>query len=115
MKIGTQNKLAHYQCEYRELYEQTMMLQNQVAPLQAQISQLQQYCAVNNGDRRQMTELRKSIQRLNTLSNTIKRNQMRMVTLQRQITTESNRIMMQQQKAQMQLANGGCRGRRRYY
>lgn len=112
MKIGTQNRLAHYQCEYQELCEQTQMLQGQVAPLQMQINQLQQYCSMNNGDRAQMANLRQQMTRLNTLVNTIARNQRRLQTLERQIATENNKIIVQQQRAQMKMMMGG---RRRYY
>ena len=109
MRIGSQNKLAHYQCEYRELTEQTSMLQSQIAPLQAQISNMQQYCNVNNGDRQAMASLRQTISRLNSISSAIRRNTTRLATLERQIANEQQRIMCQQQKAQARLL-----GYRRY-
>ena len=92
MRLQTNNKLAHYQCEYQELCEQTAMLQNQVPALQAQIAQLQAYCNVNCGDRAAIGNLKKLLTRMRTLSNNIARNQQRLNTLARQIQNEQARI-----------------------
>ena len=95
MKIQTQNKLAHLQCEYQELCEQTQMLQAQIPTLQAQVQQLYYYLNCNNGDKRARSDYSKALQRLNSLNATIRRNQMRLVTLSRQISQESVRISNQ--------------------
>lgn len=112
MKIQTQNKLAHFQCEYNELCEQTQMLQAQIPALQAQVQQLYCYLNCNNGDKRARSDYSKALQRLNSLNNTIRRNQMRLVTLSRQIAQENARISNQLVRSQM-TANG-VRGRSYY-
>lgn len=99
MKIQTQNRLAHYQCEYNEIIEQTQMLQSQLPALQDQVVAMQQYLNINNGDRKARSDYSKLIQRYNSIMCTINRNQMRLQTLQRQIMCENQKIANQQQKA----------------
>ena len=98
MKIQTQNKLAHYQCEYNEVYEQTLMLQNQIVPLQQQIGNMQRYLQVNGGDRKAMQDYKRLTAQLNTLNSSIRRNQTRLNTLSRQIYAEQNRMTMRANK-----------------
>lgn len=112
MKIQSQNRLAHYQCEYNEVLEQTQMLQNQLPGLQDQLINMQQYLNCNNGDRKARTDYSKLLQRYNSISCTIRRNQMRLQTLQRQIMCENQKIINQQQRAMMTAS--GVRGRSYY-
>lgn len=109
MKIQSQNRLAHYQCEYNEIVEQTQMLQGQLVGIQSQLVSMQQYLNVNNGNRRARTDYSKLLQKYNQMCNTINRNQMRLQTLQRQIMQESQKIANQQQRAMMTASN--ARGR----
>lgn len=110
MRIQSQNRLAHYQCEYAEVSEQILMQQNQLPGLQNQIASLQQYLNCNNGDRKARSDYSKLVQRYNGICGNIKRNQMRLQTLFRQICAEKQKIEFQQQK-QMMSAN---RGNNRY-
>lgn len=93
MRIATNNRLAHYQVEYQELNEQTAMLRNQLPGLEAQIAQLGNYLSVNGGDRMARSEYAKLRQRYSSISSAIRRNIVRMQTLQRQIAGEANKAM----------------------
>lgn len=93
MKIATNNKLAHYQVEFQELQEQTAMLNGQLPALQSQIASMEQYLRVNGGDRKARGEYTRLRQRYNATCTSIRRNTVRMQTLQRQISGECNRAM----------------------
>ena len=101
MKLQTQNKLAHYQTEYQEVTEQSQMLQAQLPALQQQISSMEAYLRVNNGDRKARTDYSNLVRRYNSLNNTIKRNYMRLETLNRQIAIENQKIVNAQQRQMM--------------
>ena len=93
MKIATNNRLAHYQVEFQELQEQTAMLNAQLPGLQSQIASMEQYLRANGGDRKARAEYSKLRQRFNATSTSIRRNTVRMQTLQRQIAGECNKAM----------------------
>lgn len=99
MKIGTSNRLAHYQVEFREISEQTTLLQSQVAGLQSQIHSLQAYLSVNQGDRNARANLSKLVQSYNSMSSSINRNLVRLQTLTSKMQIENNKIAMSQQRA----------------
>jgi predicted nucleic acid-binding Zn-ribbon protein len=101
MSYQAQNKLMRYQSDYQAVYNQSMLLSQQIQPLQAQLSSLQQYLAQNPDDRNAKANYNKSLQRLNSLNNQIRRNDMRLSTLTRQITVEQQRINQRQAKAMM--------------
>lgn len=101
MKIQTQNKLAHYQAEYQEVTEQSQMLQAQLSSLQQQIASMEAYLRTNNGDRKARTDYSNLIKRYNSFVNTIKRNNMRLETLSRQIAIENQKIVNAQQRQMM--------------
>lgn len=109
MKIGTQNRLAHLQVEYQELNEQTMMLQNQVAPLNASIQQYQNYLSYNQGDRESLRKYRESLNRYNSLINQIRRNQNRLANLSMQITKEMQRVAVAEQRQMYSMQNKAMR------
>ena len=88
MKIATSNKLAHYQVEFQELQEQTAMLNAQLPGLMQQMRTMESYLSVNSGDRKARTEYTTLCKRYNSTCTTIRRNSMRLQTLQRQITAE---------------------------
>lgn len=104
MKIATTNRLAHYQVEFQELQEQTAMLNAQLPGLQSQIASMEQYLRMNGGDRKARSEYTKLRQRYNSTCASIRRNTVRMQTLQRQISGECNKAMY----------NRGTTRRRRY-
>ena len=109
MKIGTQNRLAHLQVEYQELNEQTMMLQNQVAPLNASIQQYQNYLSYNQGDRVSLKKYREALNRHNSLLNQIRRNQNRLANLSMQITREMQRVAVADQRQMCSMQNKAMR------
>lgn len=100
MKIQTQNKLAHLQCEYQSLSNQTMMLQNQLSTLS---SELQQYQGYTGSDRSIISRYKKLCTQHRVLRNQIQRNMVRLNKLQLSINTEIARL------------NGYTQPRRRYY
>lgn len=93
MKIATSNRLAHYQVELQELQEQTAMLNAQLPSLQAQMVTAQQYLRMNCGDRRARASYMEIQRRYNSTCTSIRRNTIRMQTLQRQIAGECNKAM----------------------
>lgn len=93
MKIGTQNRLAHYQVEFQELQEQTAMLNAQLPGLMSQLQSIEQYLRMNGGDRTARANYNGVRQRYNQTCTAIRRNTMRMQTLQRQIAGECNKAM----------------------
>lgn len=101
MKIATENKLAHLQCEYVEIQEKLRLLQSQMAPLQVQVNNLASYVQVNNGDRDAMKRYRKAVSDLNTLNTRYRRDYTRAQSLALRIQQESIRITNQQMKASM--------------
>lgn len=111
MRIGTSNKLAHYQCEYRELTEQTSLLQGQVAPLSASLAQLQSYLSVNGGDRNAVTQFKTTQRRLHSINSQINRNMIRLARLERQINEENMRLLSRINS----MPYYSPRPRRRYY
>ena len=115
MKIQTQNKLAHYQAEYQEVTEQTQMLRAQLPSLQQQILNMEAYLRVNNGDRKARTDYGNLVRRYNSLNNTIKRNCMRLETLNRQIAIENQKIINAQQRQMMIAYHRGSRNPNYYY
>lgn len=112
MQIGTNNRLAHMQCEYVELQERTKMLQNQLSPLAVQIQQMGTYIRTNQGDRNAAMQYRQLVKRYNTVNNTVKRNVIRLNKLQMNINREIAKQQMQMQRATYSQMN---RGRRRMY
>lgn len=115
MRIQSNNRLAHYQVEFQELQEQTAMLNAQLPGLQQQIASLEQYLSCNAGDRKARQNYSQVRQRYNSTCSSIRRNAMRMQTLQRQIAIEGNKIAMSQQRMAMSGGSRGGYGRRRYY
>ena len=115
MKIQTQNKLAHYQAEYQEVSEQSQMLQAQLPALQQQIASMETYLRVNNGDRKARTDYSNLVRRYNSLVNTIKRNNMRLETLNRQIAIENQKIVNAQQRQMMSAYRRSNRNPNYYY
>lgn len=118
MKIQSQNRLAHYQLEYQELMEQTNMLIAQLSTAQAEVANLFAYLQCNDGDRRARSDYSKAIQRVNHLQSSINHNNLRCVTLQRQIAIENNKIQVQSAKAMMSACRVPGRSayrRRNYY
>lgn len=109
MKMQAQYKLAQYQREYQTLYEQTQMLQAQVPALESQIQSFAQFANEDVSNRKARADYSKVVQRYNTLNTTIRRNMMRLQTLQRQIAIESQKVQNQAMKAQMKAC--GMRGR----
>lgn len=103
MRIQTSNKLAHLQAEYQELSEQTKALESQVSPLQCQVNQLYQYISVNSGDRKLLASYKDLNRKLQTLVNTIRRNNNRLASLQMRIVTECGRVQAQEQKMAMNM------------
>lgn len=112
MNIATQNRLAHLQVEYQEVTEQTQMLQAQLPALTSQLGTLEQYLSYNNGDRKARADYSKTLQRYNSICNTIRRNNLRIQALSRQIAIENQKIMNAQARALM-TANQ-VKGRSRY-
>lgn len=106
MKMQSQNKLIRYQCEYNEILEQIQMLQNQLPAIQSQLISLKSYLGSNEKDRRARTEYSKLMQRYNSIVSTVRRSQMRLQTLQRQIMNESQKLAVQGQRA-MNKSNKG--------
>ena len=102
MKIQTQNKLAHLQCEYNTLYAQPCMLQSQEKPLLEEIQSCQQFITYNQGDRSARARYKSLMQRHRTLVSQINRNATRLNKLQMSINQEVFRL------------NGGTIPRRRY-
>lgn len=98
MKLQAQNKLAHYQAEYQELSQQTQMLQGQLPAMEKQLQFMLAYLNENSGDRKVRADYSNLLRKYNALSNTIKRNCMRLNTLSRQIATENQKIMAAQQR-----------------
>ena len=103
MKIQTSNKLAHLQCEYNELMEQTQILSNQIQPMQAQLNQLSQYLSVNVGDRLTLSKYKETQRRYNSLVNQVKRNNQRLNNLSMRIKQEYSRLQLQGQKSAMSM------------
>jgi predicted nuclease with TOPRIM domain len=112
MKVQTQNRLAHYQCELTEVMEQTQMLNSQLPAMRQQLSQYEAYLRVNAGDRKARADYSKLMQRFKSMCSQINRNQMRIQTLNRQIAMENNKICYQQQRTMMSAQK--VRGRSRY-
>lgn len=100
MKIATHNRLAHYQVEFQELQEQTAMLNTQLPGLLSQIQQMQAYLTANGGDRRARHQFAELNRRYNSVCSSIRRNTVRMQTLQRQIQAECARAMYPRGSAQ---------------
>jgi chaperonin cofactor prefoldin len=100
MRIQTQNKLAHLQCEYQSLSNQTAILQGQLSALNAE---LVQYNGYNGGDRTIIARYRTLNSQAKTLNSQINRNINRLNRLQMSINTEIARL------------NGCTVSRRRYY
>lgn len=115
MKIQTQNKLAHYQAEYQEVTEQSQMLQAQLPALQQQIASTEAHLRVNGGDRKARTDYSNLVRRYNSLVNTIKRNNMRLETLSRQIAIENQKIVNAQQRQMMSAYHRSSRNPNYYY
>ena len=107
MRVGTQNRLAHYQVEFQELQEQTAMLNAQLPGLMSQIQSLEAYLRANGGDRTAKQNYNNARSRYNQTCTAIRRNTVRMQTLQRQIAGECNKAMYG--------STGMRRPRRRYY
>lgn len=93
MRIQSNNRLAHYQVELQELQEQTAMLNAQLPGLQSQIVSMQHYLSQNCGDRKARGEVSALQRRYQHMCTSIRRNSVRMQTLQRQITAECARAM----------------------
>lgn len=92
MKIATCNRLAHYQVEFQELQEQTAMLNAQLPSLMSQMANIENYLAVNSGDRSARASYSQLRQRYNSTCASIRRNSMKMQTLQRRMAMESYRL-----------------------
>jgi hypothetical protein len=97
MRIGTTNSLAMLQTQYRELAEQTQMLECQLAPLLTQVQQYALYVRVNSGDSQGMRLYKEARRKYNTMYNTVIRNKQRLYSL-------SCRIQHEMQKEQIQNA-----------
>lgn len=105
MRMDVSNKLQHLQCEYQQLQAQTQMLQSRVNPLQCEVDTLGRYCNVNPGDRAAMANYRKISRNLQTLLNQVRNNTNKLATLQMRMNTESQRIVMQQQRHAVAMGN----------
>lgn len=99
MRIATQNRLAHYQCELNELLEKLPMMQQQLASMCPQINSLASYCQFNNGDRDAMARYRKLMSNYRSLQTQFRKTQARICVLQTNIAKESQRIMMGTQRS----------------
>lgn len=106
MKIGTDNKLAHLQLEYNELYEQTCTLGAVANTTLNMVRYYETYLSSNGGDRSAIAEYRKAITKYRSVVSQINRNNYRLQSLIRRINEETIRL----QAKQMGYAN-----RRRMY
>lgn len=98
MRQQSANKIAQYQCEAMQIQAQTQMLQNQLPSIQAQIINLQQYLTVNSGDVNARADFNQLTKQYNLTCQAIQKNNARFQMLQSKAASESNKIMVQQQK-----------------
>lgn len=99
MKIATQNRLAHYQCELNELSEKVPYMQQQLAAMCPQLTSLASYCQYNNGDRNAMARYRKLMSDYKSLQTQLRKTQARICVLQSNIAKEAQRIRFGTQRA----------------
>lgn len=92
MKLQTNNRLAHYQVELNEVQEQTIMLQARLQPIQAELANLQSYLSCNNGDKYVRQQYKRKVMEFRSLCTKIRKNSVRINTLQRQIMCEASKI-----------------------
>lgn len=98
MKIATENRLAHLQCEYVEVNERLKLLQSQMIPLQNQINNLASYLQYNNGDRDAMKRYRKAVSDYNALNTRYRRDYSRAQNLDVRINQENVRSLNKMSK-----------------
>lgn len=92
MRTQSINKLPILQAEFTELSNQTNLLLSQYNEVKSQAHQLQIYASFYKSDRVFMQKSRKASSDLNTLSNTIRRNQSRLSILNNKIISEELKI-----------------------
>lgn len=92
MRIDTNNRLAHYQVEYTECCEQASILQRQIQIKTIEVNQWLAYLNSNNGDAKSRAKYREATRDLSALHTQLRRVNSRLITLQRQINVERNKI-----------------------
>lgn len=92
MKIATQNRLAHYQVEYDECCQRGAILQQQRNTKLMEVNQWASYLSINNGDASARKNWRRAQQELRSIDSEMRKLQVRLATLQRQINTEKMKI-----------------------
>ena len=95
MKVQSVNKLAHLQCEYNE---QTQMLSNQLQPIQAELTQINEYLRANQGDRGMLSRFKELQRRYSSTLTQVRRNNQRLYSLSARISQEQARVQVQSQK-----------------
>lgn len=94
MKIATNNQLAHLQVEYDETLQQCQILSNQLGCKKQEYSMLLNYLNVNGGDRDARQRLRDTQKGIRHIESELRKNNQRIMSLQRRIQIERNKIAM---------------------
>lgn len=94
MKIATNNQLAHLQVEYDETLQQCQILSNQLGCKRQEYNMLVNYLNVNSGDRTARQRLRDTQKGIRNIESELRKNNQRIMSLQRRIQCEKNKMMM---------------------
>lgn len=105
MRIAATNKVALYTAEYNEVYQQTQFLQTNLGNLARERSTCLAYLQANPADKMVRQRTNQLTSQIRSTENKIRRNQQRLVTLNRMIYTENQRIATANQKACMRMYN----------
>lgn len=92
MKMATNNRLAHIQCEMVEVNEQYVMISNQLALVNTELVQIEQYLRMNNGDAFYRKKYRDTLRQRNSLGTQGGKLQRRYNSLCRQLMVEQRKI-----------------------
>lgn len=97
MKIATNNRLAHLQVEYDETLQQSQVLMNQQVFKNQELAQLVNYLNFNAGDRNARQRYRDLVRELNHIQSELRKNDKKLVSLQRRIGIEGANIQTNDQ------------------
>lgn len=105
MRIAATNKVALYTTEFNELYQQTQFLQTNLGDLAREHGNCMSYLHASPADKKIRQRFNQLTSQIRATENKIRRNQQRLVTLNRMIYMEQQRIAVANQKACMRMYN----------
>ena len=98
MTEQTYAKICKYQSDYQMVAEQSAVLNSQMGALEQELAELWEYLQSNSNDLKSKQKYNSIRQRINRLANQLRHNDIKLASIQRQLTIENQRAEQQNQR-----------------